>query len=75
MVHKDSDASKKRITMPNEHGLCVAHYVSKFGHPPKKMLLPYPGMEKKTKDEEKIITIEEVRMGKIKCESRCRKAE
>ena len=59
MVHKDAAASKKRITVPNEHGLCVAHYVSKFGHPPKKLNLPYPGMEKKSKDEEKVITIEE----------------
>ena len=33
--------------------------MSKFGHPPKKLALPYPGMEKRVKEEEKIMTIEE----------------
>ena len=59
LTHKDADPSKKRIAIPNEFGLCVAHYVSKFGHPPKKLALPYPGMEKREKEEEKIMTIEE----------------
>ena len=59
MTHKDADASKKRIAIPNEFGLCVAHYVSKFGAPPKKLALPFPGMEKRVKEEEKIMTIEE----------------
>ncbi|GMI14663.1 hypothetical protein TrVE_jg1553 [Triparma verrucosa] len=59
MVHKDADASKKRIAIPNEFGLCVAHYVSKFGKPPPKHNLPFPGMEKRVKEEEKIMTIEE----------------
>ena len=59
MTHKDSDPSKKRIAIPNPYGLCVAHYVSKFGAPPPRVPLPFPGMEKKVKEEEKLMTIEE----------------
>jgi hypothetical protein len=59
MKHKDADPAKKRIAIPNEHGLCVAHYVSRFGKPPTKMELPYPGMEKKEKEVEYVPTIED----------------
>jgi len=60
MLHKDSDPAKKRIQIPNEDGLCVAHYVSKHGKPPVKVDLPYPGMIKRTKEVERVKTQEEL---------------
>ena len=60
MLHKDNDPTKKRIAIPNEQGLCVAHYVSKFGKPPDKLDLPYPGMIKRLKDVVREKTEEEV---------------
>ena len=40
----DADTRGGRILVPNEEGLCVAHYVAKHGKPPVAKSHPYPGM-------------------------------
>jgi hypothetical protein len=45
MTHMpDNDPAKKRIAVANQEGLCVAHYVARFGRPPPDPPWPFPGM-------------------------------
>ena len=41
----DNDPASKPVTIPNADGLCVSHYVAKYGRPPDDVGWPLPGCD------------------------------